>query len=226
MELTSLAKRIQKKKQGDKALIAVWRRLGQDDLTPDIDGVRSLPFPQQRGHAREKLMPAANLRGFETYVGELNEDDVEANQPLLRAVAQELLPAGGATAPPPFRLASRHKVMKLGPDDSSRVHVVEVQKKPLMVLTTLLEAFKINNPPHCIIHLLLPFLRACGVAGCDTLVDNRCANEPHLACDLETSRPLVKTWQRAWRTTSGPSLPAAPAWFVEGPRGTAAAKRG
>ena len=194
VELTSLAKRVQKK-QGDRALVAVWRRLGHDVLIPAIDGVRGVPFPTQRGHAREKLMPAANLRGFETYVGELNEDDVEANAALLQAVARELLPAGaggGATAPPPFQLASRHKVMKLGPDDTSRVHVVEVKGRPLMVLTTLLETFKISNPHEWITESLLPFLRACGVPGCNTLVDNRRADEPHLASGLDKSRSLAK----------------------------------
>ena len=60
VELTSLAKRVQKKR-GDKALVAVWRRLGHDVLIPDIDGVRGVPFAKQRGHAREKLMPAAQL---------------------------------------------------------------------------------------------------------------------------------------------------------------------
>ena len=76
-------------------------------------------------------MPAANLRGSEAYVRELNEDDVDANEALLRAVASELLPAGdggGADADRvPFQLASRHKVMKLGDDDGARVHVVAVR---------------------------------------------------------------------------------------------------
>ena len=73
-------------------------------------------------------MPAANLRGFEAYVGELSEDDVEANAALLLAVARELLLAsgGGSTTPlPPFQLASRHKVMKLGPDESSAHRRIE-----------------------------------------------------------------------------------------------------
>ena len=134
VELTSLAKRVQNKKQGDKALASVWRRLGHDVLIPPIDGVRGVPFPKQKGHAREKLMPAANLRGFEAYVGELNEDDVDANRELLLAIASELLPAGdgGGSAEivgVPFQLASRHKAMKLGDDDGARVHVVKVVRK-------------------------------------------------------------------------------------------------
>ena len=59
VELTSLAKRVQKKKKrGGKALASVWRRLGHDVLIPPIDGVRAVPFPKQKGHARDKLMPA------------------------------------------------------------------------------------------------------------------------------------------------------------------------
>ena len=87
VELTSLAKRVQNNREGERALRAVWRRAGHDVLIPDIDGVRGVAFPGQRGHPREKLMPAANLRGFEAYVRELNEDDVDANEALLRAVA-------------------------------------------------------------------------------------------------------------------------------------------
>ena len=153
VELTSLAKLVQKKKQGGKALASVWRRLGYDVLIPPIDGVCGMAFPGQRGHARDKLMPAANLRGFEAYVGELNDDDVEANRELLRAVALKLLPAAdgdGATALPHFQLASRHKVMKLGDDVSSRVHVVEVKGKPLMVLPALLESFRVSRPRRCV----------------------------------------------------------------------------
>ena len=56
VELTSLAKRMQKKKQGDRAFASVWRRLGHVVLTPPIEGVRGMPFPMQSGHAREKLM--------------------------------------------------------------------------------------------------------------------------------------------------------------------------
>ena len=37
-EVTSLARRVQKKR-GDRALVAVWRRLGHDVLIPAIDGV-------------------------------------------------------------------------------------------------------------------------------------------------------------------------------------------
>ena len=86
-------------------------------------------------------------------MGELNEDDVEANKPLLRAVASELLPAGNGGGSVeivrvPFQLASRHKVMKLGDDDSARVHVVEVKGKPLMVLTTLLESVRVVCPEN------------------------------------------------------------------------------
>ena len=163
VELTSLAKRVQKKKQGDKALASVWRRLGHDVLIPEIDGVRGVAFPKQRGHAREKLMPAANLRGFEAYVRELNEDDVDANEALLRAVASELLPAGDGgradVARVPFQPASRHKVMKLGDDDGARVHVVKVEgQRPRMVLTTLLGTFGISNPHRSIDASLLPFL--------------------------------------------------------------------
>ena len=40
VELTSLAKRVQKKR-GDKALVSVWHRLGHDFLISDIDGVRA-----------------------------------------------------------------------------------------------------------------------------------------------------------------------------------------
>ena len=176
VELTSLAKRVQKKKQGDKALASVWRRLGHDVLIPDIDGVRGVAFPRQRGHPREKLMPAANLRGLEAYVRELNADDVDANEALLRAVASELLPAGDGggsveSIGVPFQLASRHKVMQLGDDDAARVHVVvNVEgQQPRMVLTTLLETFGISNPHRSINASLLPFFRACGVPGCEVI---------------------------------------------------------
>jgi hypothetical protein len=195
VELTSLAKQVQKKMQGDKALASVWRRLGYDVLIPPIEGVRGMPFPTQRGHARGKLMPAANLRGFETYVGELNEEDVEANLALLQAVARELLPAsgGGSTTPlPPFQLASRHKVMKLGPDEST-VHIVKLKGKPLMVLATLLESFRVSRPRRCIQRDLLPFFRACGVSGCDVSGDDiENDNEPNLASGGQDRTPLAK----------------------------------
>jgi len=230
VELTSLAKRVQKKR-GDKALVAVWRRLGHDVLIPDIDGVRGVPFAKQRGHAREKLMPAANLRGFEAYVAELNEDDVEANAALLRAVASELLPAGDGggsveVVGEPFRLASRHKVMKLGDDDSARVHVVEVKGKPLMVLMTLLESFKIGNPHDWIHAALFPFLRAFGVSGCDVSVDTKRAKEPHLHSAVgNPTLPCkylesdVEDYERALAARSK-------AWCAAAALGTTAAKRG
>ena len=60
VELTSLASRVQNHSHGGKALRAIWRRAGHDVLIPDIDGVRGVAFPGQRGHPREKLMPAAN----------------------------------------------------------------------------------------------------------------------------------------------------------------------
>ena len=196
VELTSLAKQVQKKMQGDRALASVWRRLGYDVLIPPIEGIRGMPFPTQRGHARAKLMPAANLRGFETYVGELNEDEVEANAALLKAVARELLPAGAVGGADvdgvPFQLASRHKVMKLGPEEST-VHIVQLKGKPLMVLTTLLETFQVSNPRRCIQHDLLPFFRACGVSGCDVsddVLDHD--NEPILAGVFPDWTPLAK----------------------------------
>ena len=76
-------------------------------------------------------------------MSKLNEDDVEANRGLLLAVGSDLLPTGEGGGSvgivgEPFRLVSRHKVMKLGDDDSSHVHVVQVKGKPLMVLTALL----------------------------------------------------------------------------------------
>ncbi len=89
VELTSLAKIVQKKQQGDKALQAMWRRTGFDALIPSVRGVRGLAFPQQRRHARDKLMPAADSQGLQAYVAELDQCDIDDNAELLQAVAAE-----------------------------------------------------------------------------------------------------------------------------------------
>ena len=155
-------------------------------------------------------------------MGELNEDDVEANAALPKAVARELLPAGGgggATPLPPFQLASRHRVMKLGPDEST-VHIVQVKGKPLMVLTTLLESFRVSRPRRCIQRNLLPFFRACGVSGCDVSNDDiENDNEPNLASGGQDRTPLAKClesdvedYERALAARSGGLVRGRSAW--------------
>ena len=73
VELTSPAEKVQNKQMGDNALWSTWRRAGFDVLTPDVRGVRNLAFPKQRGHARNKLMPAASPAGLQAYVRELGQ---------------------------------------------------------------------------------------------------------------------------------------------------------
>ena len=109
--------------------------------------------------------------------------------------------------------------MKLGDDDSARVHVVEVKGKPLMVLMTLLESFKIGNPHDWIHAALLPFLRACGVSGCDVLVDNKRAKEPHLHSAVGNPTPPckylendVEEYERALAARSGGLVRGRNAW--------------
>ncbi len=89
VELTSLAKTVQKKR-GDKALQGTWRRAGFDMQIPDIDGIRGLTFPSQKGHASHKIMPAADMHGFQAYVRELGLQVLNDNEELLKHVAAEL----------------------------------------------------------------------------------------------------------------------------------------
>ena len=150
---------------------------------------------------------------------------MSANETLLRAVAGELLPAGEGSgsveiAGVPFKLASRHKVMKLGPDDSARVHIVETKGKPLMVLTTLLESFRVSSPRRCFQHDLLPFFRACGVAGSDISDDNiENDNEPNFPSGGQNNPPLwkylesgVEDYERALAARSGDLVRGRSAW--------------
>ena len=135
VERTSLAKKVQNKQMGDKALQAVWRRAGFDDLIPDIGGVRGLAFPKQRGKPCDKIMPAAKLAGLQAYVRELDQAVIDQNAALLAAVAERL-------GDGPLQLESRHKVMDLG--QGVQVHVAILDGRPHMVLALLLEACGVN----------------------------------------------------------------------------------
>ncbi len=175
VERTSLAKKITGK-QGDKILKATWRRLGYDAAAPPIDGVAELPFAAQRGHARNKPMPAANLQGLHVFVGELDPDCVDANKGVLTQVSVEL---GG-----PVELKSRHWCIQLCAGKSV---ALALGVTPSMVLATLVEAFGYANASRYINGALLPYFAACGVLGVD-IPDNALANRRPVA-DQYTEAP-------------------------------------
>ena len=154
VELTSLARIVQKKQHGDKALQATWRRAGCDDLVPACRGVRRLAFPKQKGHPGDKLMPAADLDGLQAYVKELDQDAIDSNAELLNGVAVRL---GGARP----ELRSRHSVMELG--HGARVHVTVTGGRPCMVLTLLLHAFGLKAARNYTDKRLIPYFKRVGV---------------------------------------------------------------
>ncbi len=181
VELTSLAKMVQKKQMGDKALQSTWRRAGFDVLIPEIDGVRGLSFPTQKGHARDKLMPAANPQGLQAYVRELDQEVIDASAAVLEAVAAEL---GGDAGGAQLDLQSRHKVMDLA--QRARVHVAVTGGRPCMVLTALLESLGVSNPRRCVNASLLPYFRACRVPG------DLSSDEPDLSSRVQARTQLDK----------------------------------
>ena len=142
----------------DQALRSTWRRAGFDVMTPDARGVRDVAFPKQRGHARDKLMPAASSAGLQTYVRELDQEVINASAALLRAVAPRLTGDAGA---PRLELESKHEAVDLA--SRACVHVTVLEGWPPTVLVTLLEAFAVSNPRRCVEASLLPFFSACEV---------------------------------------------------------------
>lgn len=138
VELTSLAKQVQRKRDGVPALKAMWRRAGFDDtLIPNIDGIRVWAFPMQRGKPRGKLMPAADSKGLQAYVRELGQKNIDDRERLLTAVAAKL---GDA----PLQLESKHKLMQL--ERGTHIHVPIVDACPRMVLAQLLQALGVADP--------------------------------------------------------------------------------
>ena len=149
VELASLVRKVSNKR-GDKYLRALWRQLGQDEVAPQIEGVRKLQFAASRAQGSQKL--AANLLGFQTVVREMEGEILDQNKELLASVARTL----GGEVP----LESRHRRVPL--DDRTAVLVV-MGDPPRMVLTMLVEAFGITRGWRYVESRLIPYFADCGV---------------------------------------------------------------